>query len=82
MDEMAGGNVRLLPSPRALEGIPRMQLDPVDTRRVRNGMRVFAEGFLPDESVALFDEGENLLGVGRYDAGEGVVKPKVMMATG
>lgn len=72
--------VVLLPPARALDGIPRMELNADDARRVRNGMKVNATGDFSDGPVALFDEHSNLLGVGRFDGIDGVVKPKVILA--
>jgi tRNA pseudouridine55 synthase len=86
--EMAGDNpasVRLLPPARALDGLPQLRLGPDDKRRVGHGMSVTVNGSIVGETgqvTALFDETENLLGVGQFNADEGVVKPKVMLVTG
>ncbi|MFL6229661.1 MAG: tRNA pseudouridine(55) synthase TruB [Pyrinomonadaceae bacterium] len=69
----------------ALAGLPSTHLTFDEARRVRHGSAVVAPRdaparWLDGAPVRLCDAGEQLLAVGVYDAGRGMVQPRVMLA--
>ena len=72
----------LLPPEAALPSLPCVHLTDAEARRVRHGAAV-GVGTLADRSgarVRLHDGEGKLLAVGEYDAGRGLVRPRVMLA--
>jgi tRNA pseudouridine55 synthase len=69
---------RLLPMAVAVSGLPVVRLSADEVRRLRNGQTIPAAG---DGEVAVFDDGGELVAVGRV--AQGWLKPeKVLAATG
>ena len=76
-----GAEAGLLPLIQAVAEMPSVTLSDDDLKRVSNGMPVGAdEGFSPGTSeVALLDDLGRLAAVGELDAGEGVIRPKLVV---
>jgi tRNA pseudouridine55 synthase len=69
----------------ALPGLPSSHLTAEEARRVRHGAAVLApqdakERWLDGAPVKMCDAADQLLAVGVYTAGRGVVQPRVMLA--
>jgi tRNA pseudouridine55 synthase len=74
----------LLPPEAALPGLPSAHLTAEEARRVRHGAAVGAggeaRGWEDGRAVLLLGGGGQLLAVGVYDAGAGLLRPRVMLA--
>jgi len=72
----------LLPPRAALSRLPLVHLSGEDARRANHGREVkVAESEWADgENVTMYDDGEQLIGVGRYDANARSLHPHVVLA--
>jgi len=74
----------LLPLEAALPRLPSAHLTGEEARRVRHGAAIRAgeeaRGWGDGDHVLLLDGDERLLAVGVYDAGRGLLRPRVMLA--
>jgi tRNA pseudouridine55 synthase len=79
-------SVKLLSMNMALSHLPVAHLTGEEARRVRHGAGVEARNpasvWIEGEQMRLCDDEENLLAVGVYDAAQGLLRPRVMLATG
>jgi tRNA pseudouridine55 synthase len=74
----------LVPLEAALPHMPSLHLTGDETRRVRHGAAVALEvqsAWEDGAHVRMLDDGGGLLAVGVYDAGRGLLQPRVMLAS-
>src|SRR5690349_24751804 len=72
----------LLPSNAALSRLPFVHLSDEDVRRANHGREVMVTGYdwADGENVKMCDAQEQLIAVGRYDAGAKTLHPRVVLA--
>lgn len=72
----------ILPLDAALARFPLVDLSPEDIRKVKNGMavNVLGAGWNNGERVRMRAANGELIAVGEFDAGSGLLKPKVVVA--
>lgn len=83
--EQSLGSV-MLPLEAALPSLPFLHLSYEDSRRARNGMAIRAGAgsvtWADGDDVKLLDERGSLIAVGRYNAKEMALKPRVVLSKG
>jgi tRNA U55 pseudouridine synthase TruB len=81
--ELALGKILITPD-AALSRLPFVDLNVDELRRVRNGMSVLVSeaAWSDGERVRMRDEQGNLIAVANYNAAEGALHPRVVIARG
>lgn len=71
----------LVPPRAALSKLPFVHLSPQDVRNVSHGREVQVEGsgWTDGDNVKMCDEQEQLIAIGRYDAGARLLHPRVVL---
>ena len=72
----------LLPPGAALSSLPFVHLSGEDVRRANHGreVKVAESGWADGENVTIYDAGEQLIAIGRYDAKARSLHPRVVLA--
>ncbi len=85
LEELDGHVAERLVAPADLVGdLPAVAVSEDDMRRVRNGQSVAAGAVVSEAAdgadVSILDAAGSLVAIGRLDAGEGVVRPRLVLA--
>ena len=77
----AGNMSAVLPLNAALSRLPFVHLSAEDVRRANHGREVAVAGYdwADGENVKMLDEHEQLIAIGRYDAGAKSLHPRVVL---
>ena len=71
----------LLPAGAGISWLPSVHLSAEDVRRASHGreVKVAESAWADGENVRMYDAGEDLIGIGRYDAGARSLHPQVVL---
>ena len=81
LEKLADPLKRLVPMEEAVSHLPVFELNADRAAKTRSGLstRISGAKFEDGEAVRMLDESGNLIAVGFYDAGENVIRPKVVL---